>query len=184
MANGAWNGDMTRATPDEFLVDLKGDGAKELVRIYDQQLQIRGSYAGRSMPIIVKVFSAADASCRELFSYTAQQKPDGNGTPWGSNESGFAYATAGFFGDAKQAFLFEPISTGYGSGFSYPIDILSWQAGSFQVIQGPTVTELDIWKFSGVDFPGETILVARGIWDSAPRKSASVHFVGQKVGGA
>ncbi len=179
LASGSWNGDQTNMPADEFLVDLKGDGTKELVRVYDQQLQIKGSYGERSMPIIVKVFSGADASCRELFSYTASQQPDGNGVLWGANESGLAYVSAGFFGDQKQAFVFEPISTGYGSGSSYPIDILAWQGGSFQVIQGPTMTELDIWKFNGTDFPGETILVARGIWDSTGTFEA--HFSPHRV---
>ncbi len=166
LASGSWNGDMTRTNPDELLVDLKGDGAKELIRVYDQQLQVHGSYGGRSMPIVVKVFSDPTASCQELFSYTGVQRPDGNGVPWGANESGLTSVLAGFFGDQKQVFMFEPISTGYGSGFSYPLNILSWQAGSFQVIQGPILTELDAYKFSGADFPGETILIARGIWDS------------------
>lgn len=163
LMRGWWSGQEVR-TPDEFLVDLKGDGAKELVRVYEES-SIIGT---RSKPVIVKVFSDSSSACQEVFSYTGKQTADAFGASWGSNEIGFPRPFDKFFGDAKQAFLFEPITTGYGSGYSAYVAILTWQAGSFQVLEGPQLNELTAYDFRGTDFPAQTILVARSIWGPDP----------------
>lgn len=151
-----------------YLADLKGDGQKELVRTYND-IQNGGT---RYKPIMVKIFSGKQNCWQELFAY------NGNITsqkPRTGNEVGDIQLLSNFWGNKKDVILVEPISTGYGSGFSSYLNFFTFQNGSFTEIDGPSLNELADYKFTDPAHKGREILVQKALWSDSDGGHFSPH---------
>ena len=138
--------------PAEFGVDLKGEGNKQLIRIYSEDSSIK------SLPIVLKVFSYDVKCLKEEFSY------DGRDDNRVGNELEAVAVKNNFWGDGRDVLFFSVISTGYGSGYTEYINFLTCENGNYSIVKGPIGSELSRYKFSGTDGEGKEMLVARGVW--------------------
>lgn len=160
-----------------FSADLKGDGTQETIMVYEQK-----SNGERNKPEIVQIFSG-NSSCYKLeFSY------GGNSGDRSGNERGFYRVLNNFWGKGQNAFLFEPVSTGYGSGSSSLLNFITYDksTGKYKVIQGPILSELSSFKYNGSDFIGNKILVAESVWgeDENHFEPHQIHFISYNWNGS
>jgi hypothetical protein len=144
----------------EFQVDLKGDGHKQLIRVYDEAVASNAPIRARSLPVTLKVFSGSTDCFVEEFKY------DGVSDGRSGNELGKVEVKPNFWGDGKTVLLFSTVSTGYGSGFGEYMNFLTYRNNRYLVVKGPTLGELSAYKFVGSNREGREILVASSIWES------------------
>lgn len=109
---------------------------------------------GRSLPIIVRVFSGPLECLKEEFSYNSYVE----------NELFNIEVLPNFWGDGKNVVMVVGTSTAYGSGSTRHLHFITYRNGAYYLIEGPRLNELSIYKF--YDGTGRKIIVATGIWES------------------
>ena len=135
-------------------IDLDGDGQDEIIRVYKE-----ASIDYRSKPVVVKVFSGTEDCPREVFSYQS-----GNSDL--HNEFSIGPQTFfNFWNDNSNAVFVSIISTGYGSGSREQLIFLTYQNGSYKMIQGPKKLGGEPYKFAGENGLGTKIIVAERRYD-------------------
>ena len=93
--------------PAVFPGDLNADGKIETVKIF------RDNIYSRSLPLVVVVFGPNEEGGKEVYRIRMD-----------ANELGEAQVINNFQGYSRPAVMFQPISTGYGSGFTSHLDFV------------------------------------------------------------
>jgi len=139
----------------EYYTNLQVSSYQELVRIY-----LRPSsafYPTHIPPVIFRLFThTTNEGCyNETLS-----------SSFPANELQESQLIHGFWGDERDALLFIPESTGYGSGFSSNMQFAVYLEGKYQIITGPLLDDRSSYMFPNSNTKGQEILVMRALWDT------------------
>lgn len=144
----------------EYLADLKGDGQKELVRVFDEQ---PGQFLQRQLPVTVKIFSGKSNCYKEELVYNGKESGSNDRS---GNELNNAKLLTNFWDDGKDVVMAIFESTGYGSGWTAYMNFITFQNGKYIVVNGPTISDLSLYMFNGKNADGLEIIVANAVWAS------------------
>ena len=145
----------------EFYVDLRGNGIKNLIRIYeDQPADSSGYYNTHSQPIQLKIFSNYQECPKEEFSYISQISENE------VSETGTGIQL-NFWGDNKNVLMISGIQTGYGSGFTTDLHFLFYRDNGYTMVDGPSFGSTDGYLLAGESAGiGTKIIVAQAKWEA------------------
>ncbi len=158
----------TSSQPLVFQLDLDEDGEKERVRVLIEALSRQDRFSfRRGKPVVIEVLKEQAGCVERVFRFDGRSdsERDSSGFGWrNGNEILSVFAISDFWGDGRSVFVFVPVATNYGSGYTAYVNILVFDSGRYRIIQGPVLDELGSFRFSAGSAPGNAIWKAAGIW--------------------